>query len=112
MTIVERPRFVYVSGPYSVGSQVENVRAAILAAEQIRNVGHYAFVPHLWYHWDLISPRGWDDWMEQSLAWISRCDVLVRLPGTSPGSDREVLLARERGMPVYLGIEEFLNGGS
>jgi hypothetical protein len=42
------------------------------------------------------------------LPWVSVADAVLRLPGTSPGADREVALALSLGIPVYYDIEEML----
>jgi hypothetical protein len=37
---------------------------------------------------------------------LARCDALLRLPGESPGADREVKRARELWIPVYGLLED------
>ncbi len=37
---------------------------------------------------------------------VARCDGVLRLPGTSAGSDEMVELARARGIPVWTSIDE------
>jgi len=67
-------------------------------------LGHHPFVPHLF---DLVDPRdelGYERWMALDLDWLSRCDALVRLPGASPGADREVAAAGRLGIPVLDGV--------
>ncbi len=34
------------------------------------------------------------------------CDAVLRLPGESAGADRDVAIARGRGLPVHLGLTE------
>jgi len=34
----------------------------------------------------------------------------MRLPGESPGADREVALAAELGIPVFYSVEELVEG--
>jgi hypothetical protein len=96
---------VYVSGPYSEGKWGANVRNAIDAAEFIRSETSnvYPFVPHTMSAlWSLVHPNlDHDDWMELDLAFVERCDALLRLPGESPGGDEEVEFARELDIPVY-----------
>jgi len=38
--------------------------------------------------------------MRSDLAWLEKCDVLIRLPVHSPGADREVRKARQLWIPV------------
>jgi hypothetical protein len=49
----------------------------------------------------LVAPRThenaqtWDDF------WLRKCDAVYRLPGVSTGSDHEVALATNLGIPVF-----------
>lgn len=98
--------YVYISGPYSTPDPVDNTREAVKAAAKLREAGHDPFVPHLFLLWHFLSPAPYEAWMQLTLSWVKRCDALVRLPGESPGADREVELARELGIPVYARIED------
>lgn len=92
---------VYVAGPYTHGDTALNVRAAVLAGLQIQQAGHLAFVPHLCHFAHYLVSMGYEAWMAIDLRMLRRCDVLLRLPGYSPGADREVELAKTLGMPMY-----------
>lgn len=92
---------VYVAGPYTNGDVGANVRAAILAADELLTAGHVPFVPHLAHFWHLVTPRRYEDWLALDLAWLPLCEAVLRLPGYSLGADREVARARELGLPVY-----------
>ena len=37
---------------------------------------------------------------------LARCDAVLRLPGASAGADNDVKIARQRGIPVFYGLEE------
>lgn len=105
---------VYVAGPISKGNTVLNIRKAIEVAERIRRRGHYPFVPHLTtFHWYFlyIDSLSLDNsgWHGYNLAFLKVCDVLVRLPGESTGSDMEVDYAKSLDIPVYEGLEAFMN---
>lgn len=95
----DRPT-VYVAGPYS-SDPVMGIRAAIQAANEIWAAGGAPYVPHLTHFWHCISPKPYGEWLELDLIWLSRCEVLVRLPGISSGADKEVLNALRAGIPVY-----------
>jgi hypothetical protein len=99
---------VYVAGPYSKGDVEGNVRRAIYAANKLWAAGFVAFVPHITHLWNLIAPHPYEDWIAWDLVWVEACDYLIRLEGESPGADREVAFARERGIPVYHGVDAFL----
>lgn len=92
---------IYISGPYSHGDHLENVNKAVDVADQIAKAGHTCFIPHLYRYWNERHEHDYDFWMRQDLAMLSRCDSLVRLPGDSPGADKEVDEARRLGLEVY-----------
>jgi hypothetical protein len=78
-----------------------NVRRAAEAAIKLVAAGFAPMVPHHNADW----PGAWDYphnvWMEIDLSWVSMADILVRLPGHSPGADMEVAHAKMCGIPVY-----------
>lgn len=111
-------RLVYVAGPLTTGNQDRNVNRAVKVADNIRAWGGVPIIPHLSTIWAMISDRHWsyEDWMEVDFAYIKRCDALYRMPGDSPGADREVRYAESLGIPVFCrGTErefkEFLDSG-
>jgi hypothetical protein len=91
---------VYIAGPYSQPDPVLNTRAAIDWAEQVAKLAAVPVVPHLSHLWHLISPHDYEWWLAYDLAILARCDALLRIPGNSPGADREVEWAGEHGIPV------------
>lgn len=103
---------VYVAGPYSGGDTPLNIRAAVLAASRLMDAGHAPFCPHLTGIWQMISPKDYEQWLDYDFKWVEVCDALVRLPGASPGADREVDLAKRLKIPVYYGVREFLEAQS
>ena len=98
----DRPA-VYIAGPHSF-SPTNGVRAAAHAADRIWAAGGSPYVPHLCHLWDLISPQPYSVWLERDSYWLARCDVLLRLPGESPGADEEVNFAHENKIPAYYGV--------
>lgn len=94
-------RAVYISGPYTVGDQAINVRNAMIAGTQLLEAGLLPFVPHLSHFWHMLSPRSWGQWIDYDLAWLNRCDVMLRLPGVSNGADLEEKEAKRLGIRVY-----------
>jgi hypothetical protein len=79
-----------------------NVRRAMDAGDAVEAAGYVAHVPHLSHFRHLHNARPYEHWMRLDLAWLARCDVLVRLPGESPGADREVVEANRLGIPVLV----------
>jgi hypothetical protein len=94
----------YVAGPYTQGDTALNVRAALRAADELFALGVAPYVPHLTHFWHLVSPHAYEAWLALDLEWLEACDFLVRLPGFSPGADREVRRAVGLGLPVFHGV--------
>lgn len=101
--------YVYVAGPLTKGHRIYNVRQAIDAAERIALRGHTPFVPYLHDFWKLMYQHDYEFWMQMDFDWINKCDILVRLPGESLGSDREVEHAKFLHKPVFIGLDAFMN---
>lgn len=98
---------VYISGPYTKGDVVENVRKAIDAAEIISRLGHIPFVPHLTHFWHMIHLHDYKFWLDYDIEWLMMCDCMIRLPGESKGADIEEEAAEKYGIPIYCGIDSF-----
>lgn len=105
---------IYVAGPYSAASEEEriaNTEQAMLAAWRILGRGHHAFIPHLTHFFDVYVERmagerlAGETYMQWDFAILRRCDALLYL-APSPGADRELALARELSLPVYLSVDE------
>jgi hypothetical protein len=43
----------------------------------------------------------YEAWMAYDFEWLSTCAAVLRLPGDSPGADREVDAALNAGKPVF-----------
>src|SRR5262245_9980986 len=100
---------VYIAGPLTAsGDSMENIRAALDAAQKVREAGHNPFVPHLNHFWHFLYPASYGEWMAYDLVWLDVCQALIRLPGESPGADIEVRYAKTRRILVYEGVDEFL----
>lgn len=98
---------VYVAGPYTSNPD-ECTAKAIEIGNQLLDMGHEPFVPHLAHYWDTLhTSRPYEDWMRLDLSWLRVSDAVLRLSGSSSGADREVSLARELGIPVHYNILEF-----
>lgn len=102
---------VYVVGPYSAEDEADvehNVDAAIRMGEHIAEAGLVPFIPHLFHFWGRCYPHEYEFWMDQVMEWMLMCDVLIRLPGVSPGGDREEAVAKRMGMKVYYDLETLI----
>ena len=99
---------VYVASPYTRGDQATNVAIQIAAGHRLLDTQVAPIVPTLNHLMQMLHQRDEEDWMQMDFAVVKRCDALWRLPGESAGADREVMLARERGIPVYFSFEELM----
>jgi hypothetical protein len=99
---------IYVAGPITRGDQFLNVRAAVLVAEQLRSLGFAPFVPHISALWHIIAPVSYEDWLAYDFSWIDVCDGLLRIPGDSPGADREWEYAQSINKPTFIDIDSLL----
>jgi nucleoside 2-deoxyribosyltransferase len=91
---------VYLAGPYS-DEPMLRTHQAIVAGDRIAELGFAVIIPHLSHFWHAVRPKTYEFWMDQDLEMLARCDALLRLPGDSPGADREVAFAVNRGMRVF-----------
>jgi hypothetical protein len=101
--------YIYVAGPLTSGNTLVNVRQALDAGETLKAWGYAPFVPHGQVLWELVHGSDYEAWMEYDLHWLAICDALLRLPGDSPGADREVKFAVAHGIPVFHSIQELLD---
>ena len=99
-------KYVYVAGPYTKPNPAHNVWRAVQAADALLALDFVPYVPHISQLWDTISPKDYETWMKLDFAFIERCDAVLRLSGESPGADREVIRAKELGIPVANSIAE------
>jgi hypothetical protein len=108
---------VYIASPYTKGDCVINTRCSIEAFLHLIEGGEcvpisplaLSFLPHM------IQPLPYETWMEYMLSLVENCDAVLRINAVyggdyfqdqSPGADREVALAVERGIPVFFSIED------
>ena len=108
MTTAKPIKYVYVAGPYTQGDVMHNIRASIEAASELLRAGLIPFCPHLTGFWHFHAPEDYNDWLAYDLAWLHKCDALLRLPGPSSGADNEVVVAKGMGIPVYNRMEKLL----
>jgi hypothetical protein len=90
---------VYVAGPIT-GDPWGCVRSAVDVAEILDDLGCHAYLPQLSVLHEMVAPQPYERWIEHGLAMVERCDGLWRIPGLSPGADREVERAEMLGIPI------------
>jgi hypothetical protein len=107
----ETKPLIYVAGPYSA-DPIAGTRDAVRAAATLNRSGAvFALCPHTSLLADLVEPMPYDHWIALDLELVERCDAVLRVPGESPGADREVELARSLGMPVFTSAEDAIAWG-
>lgn len=99
-------KVIYIASPYTIGNIAKNVSVQIEAAHRILDMGHCPVAPLLSHYLEIHRCRPYQEWIDMDLALIPKMDVVLRLPGESPGADGEVDLAKKLGIPVYFGWDE------
>lgn len=99
---------VYIAGPYTEGDVAINVRNAFEAANKLADLGFAPFIPHSAHFWHLVFPRPYDFWIELDNQFLPCCEAVLRLPGLSTGTVKEVELAKKLGIPVFTDIESLV----
>ena len=99
---------VYVAAPYTKGDVGTNMHNAVEVAHALIQLGYCPYVPVLNHFVHIAHPHPYATWMALDLEMLPRCDVLLRLPGESPGADREVAAAQAGGMPVVYSVRELV----
>lgn len=101
---------IYVAGPIGQPEHHDaNAKAAMDIGRKLLELGLHPFVPHLCVWWDRHFPgMEYEAWLRYDFAWLKRCDALLRIPGHSPGADREVVFARQNNIPVFFDLAELI----
>lgn len=99
---------VYIAGPLGHSMANKKVLKAMKAGNEVMNAGMHFYIPHLMWYVNNKFPKSYEQWMAEDFFWLSKCDCLLRLPGESPGADREVEYALQHGIPVFTTVEDIL----
>lgn len=98
-------RLVYVAGKYRDSGEWavwQNIQRASEVALALWQMGYAVICPHR--NTMMFGGAAPDDvWLKGDLEMLSRCDLLVLVPGweKSSGTKAEIEKARELGIPVY-----------
>jgi hypothetical protein len=101
-----KSKYIYVSGPITVGGPVKNTRTAIDIAEQILKLGHVPYVPHLNLLWEICYPKKDETYLEMDFKWVKKCDYVYRIKGFSKGADLECALAKKLNIPIVYSLKQ------
>ena len=100
---------IYLASPYTNSDPKileENVKRSMEVGDKLIKLGYAPYLPLLTHYQHLIYPQSYDMWLNLGLEMVKRCDMLLRLEGTSKGADIEVALALKLGKPVAYSIED------
>jgi len=100
-------QYVYIAGPITKGDTLLNIRDGMLTGIELVKRGYTPFVPHNDMMQYILDPKvlEYETMLAQDFAWIKKCDALLRLPGESPGADREVQFALSQGLFVTTSLD-------
>lgn len=99
-------KLIYIASPYTVGDTAANVAAQMDAAHKVMDLGHTPVVPLLDHFLDIYRRRPYEEWLACCMAKVAKCDIVWRLPGESPGADKEVEHAVLNGVTVVFNESE------
>lgn len=99
---------VFVSGAYS-GTPEEialNIAMASRVCEEVLNIGWVPICPNVYWN-QFEGFQDYDFWLEAAIGLIETCRILVLVPGwgNSSGVAKEVLRAKELGIPILTILE-------
>jgi len=111
---------IYVAGPYSAQTKagvLANIDRAMAAGAELVCRGFAVIVPHFWGLSGAVANVDYEGWMSRDFAILEKCDGLFWLPALpatattapepSPGTARELALARSLGIPVFRHLDSF-----
>jgi len=119
-----KSQLILIAGPYRSGTNDDpellaaNLRSLEDAAWPIFNAGHLPMIGE-WVALPVVRGAGGTsivDPIAEGIMYptadrlLHHCNAVLRLPGSSKGADQDVVIARERGLPVYFSLEELLEG--
>ncbi len=110
---------VYIAGPITaktVDEERGNVERALDIADKLVAHDMAVYLPHISWFTDQqakkkgLRPLGYF-YLNQDIEWLVLCDAVFRMKGDSLGADKEVKIAREKGIPVYTMIDSIITDG-
>ena len=115
-----KPLMILIAGPYASGTggdaalmrknldRLEEAAWPVFRAGHIPMIGEWVALPVL----SSAGATGPTDPLAADVMYptahrlLQHCDAVLRLPGDSVGADKDVEIARERGLPVYYALAE------
>ncbi len=113
----ETMKRVYVAGAYSANNVIailDNMRRGMKASTWVLLAGFAPFCPWTNFHFQLMLREderlSVEDYYAYSVAWLRVSDAVLLLPHSenSHGTQEELRIARELGLPIYQSIEQLV----
>ncbi|MFT5723283.1 MAG: hypothetical protein ACI9JN_000392 [Bacteroidia bacterium] len=99
---------IFISGPYTKGDVAQNVKMSMEVTNQLIDLGFAPYCPHLTHFLHMNNFQPYEKWLELDIEYMILCDAILRIPGDSAGADKEVELAKKRGILVFYDINQIL----
>lgn len=99
---------IYIAGPMTKGDRATNYAKGLVADGRLIGLGFATYLPHHSFISNAFHGHHYEEWMDNDFSWIRVVDAIFRLPGKSPGADREVAFAKELGIPVFQNLPSLL----
>lgn len=110
------PLLILIAGPYRSGTDGDPARIAAnlerleQASAPIFRLGHVPMIGE-WVALPVLrtleaDAADGDVMYATAHRLLQHCNAVLRLPGASAGADKDVEIARQRGLPVYFSVDE------
>ena len=98
MGVKSKP-LVYVAGPIS-SNPWRCLGEALICWKPMREAGAIPFFPQFGIVHAMIEETDYQEHFDYGIDMMLKCDLVVRMPGKSPGADAEEGEAKAHGIPV------------
>ena len=99
---------IFISSPYEIGNQAENVKRQMDAAHELIEAGFAPYWPLHSHFLHMVYAKEHTTWLEIDKTFLLTCDAVLRLPGISKGADIETAFADQNGIPVFYDLNKLL----
>ncbi len=111
-------RKVYIAGSINASNVCDilsNLREGISIGSKLLSMGYAPFTPHLDFLFALVNEEkdqpSLEQYREYSKEWLASSDIMLVISGrtSSAGVIDEINFAMEKEIPIYFGMDEFMN---
>lgn len=110
----KKRKMIYVASPYTIGNKTMNVRYQIDLFGYLLDLGFVPFLPLLSHFINIQNPQTYETWLKYDFEVIKRCNALLacKMNEESSGRDKEIIFAKEQGIPVFITVGELCSWGA